>query len=184
MIYPEQYIQVCQSLLYGKKDIEIEKLYQTPEEELRKNSPQYDDRRFKESMFRAIMSRLYYAAFYVVSNKLGIKISIREFKETIHSAVVRLLKQRNKFLGETLDDLRELRIYADYDVKETFGKIDWNLCHNMMIDTMELLRSLEGIVFLITRPYKNIIKKGITVMKPYNSCSNPKGLNCRDNNFL
>jgi hypothetical protein len=72
---------------------------------------------FVEALCRTIIGRCYYSAFLISREKLIVEyrhIYLRSIREKVHQEVIDKFNELEPFIGQKLDDLRELRIEADY----------------------------------------------------------------------
>lgn len=79
----------------------------------------------EDARYRTCISRAYYAAHLFTKKKLKemgivIKTEKDERKGVIHDKVIEALKKKNEPLADMLNDLREKRGFADYDLNEKF----------------------------------------------------------------
>lgn len=95
----------------------------------------YDTKFDEEERYRTCISRAYYAAHLFTREKLKsigifIKIEKDEKKGIIHDKVVKALAGKNGKLAEMLNDLRERRGDADYDLNLKFS----GYCYGVGLD--------------------------------------------------
>ncbi len=64
-----------------------------------------------EASLRTAVGRAYYAAFLIARQNLGVT-----GRRNVHSRVISELKRTDRFAGDQLDKLEELRGFADYDM--------------------------------------------------------------------
>lgn len=94
-----------------------------------------EDRKYQhEGGFRTSISRAYYSAFLFAKKKLeetgsSFNYSCRMCGSTqIHKQVIDELKEKNSFVGDQLDNLKEYRVMADYETYEEINLLIANKC--------------------------------------------------------
>lgn len=74
-----------------------------------------------EAMLRTAIGRTYYALFLMARDRLGVVTT-----DKVHSEVIRLLRRRDKKVGDQMFSLLNLRLAADYQMTPEYdGNRNW-----------------------------------------------------------
>ena len=135
-------------------DIDTETIQSSAEDKLRRHGMASNlPNPLAPILYRTIINRIYYGVFHYALRKTTIKISMKGEETRIHSKVIRLLDVEDSYAADKLDDLRKLRVFADYDAGHQ-SPLTWSTCHDMMIRALNLIRRLGYDVLLVQNTSK------------------------------